>query len=138
MTELTWQDPPSRTGGKTRAWEPVVEQLKANPGKWALVAEDWTYSAPPAAFRQAGCEATARRNKAENGAKKTWSIYARYPVKKSPAPSPAKAQVEKAANNGTALTPPPTARAPLPPPKNSGGYSQFLANQRAGTAAARS
>lgn len=132
MVELKWQDPPSRSGGKSNDWDLVIEQLKANPGKWALVAADWGYSAPPTAFRQQGCEATARRNKGQEGEKKTWSVYARSPIKVTPVAS-AKLLVEKAIATGTALTPPtpaPGRQAPVRP-ANDMGLNKFIADRRA-------
>jgi len=143
MTELKWQDPPARRGGTGADYSVVIDKLKERPGKWALIADAWKTSAPPAAFRQNGCEATARRN----AGSKTWSVYARFPAPASSAPaaSPAKgaekAKVQEAVRTGTALTPPPAAaRQPKPPaagspasvrPANDMGLSKFLADRRA-------
>ncbi|MDN4645379.1 hypothetical protein [Arthrobacter sp. PsM3] len=139
MVELTWQDPPSRRGGTSADYDAVIEVLKENPGKWALISAEWKTTTPPSAFKQNGCEATARRNKDS----KTWSVYARFPRPKTqPAPTAKvdaeKAQVRQAIQTGTALTPPPAAapKRPAPAaepvrPSNDMGMSQFLAARRA-------
>jgi hypothetical protein len=134
MVEIVWQDPPSR-GGK--GYEQIIEALKQNPGKWALVNPKWKTSAAPAAFRQHGCEATTRKN--DDG--KTWSFYARSPMPKAQprpaAPSPAddKAAVHRAVQTGTALIPPPPV-IPRPkvgeePPAEDPGLSKYLEARRA-------
>jgi hypothetical protein len=133
MVEIVWQDPPSR-GGK--GYELVIEALKQNPGKWALINPKWKTSAAPAAFRQNGCEATTRKN--DDG--KTWSFYARSPIPKAqprpaaPAPDD-KAAVQRAVQTGTALIPPPPA-VPRPkvgeePPAADPGLSKYLEARRA-------
>ena len=40
--EMNWQEPPApKSGGRSRGrWDHVYEQLRENPGKWALVAEN--------------------------------------------------------------------------------------------------
>lgn len=132
MVELTWQDPPRRSGGKGSDYDLVIESLKANPGRWAQVSADWKTSAAPAAFRQNGCEVTTRRNKATDG-EKTWSVYARCPVKVTPV-SEDKLKVDKAIATGTALTPPalaPPRRQGSTPPANDFGLSKFVADRRA-------
>lgn len=133
MVEIVWQDPPSR-GGK--GYEHFIEALKQNPGKWALVSPDWKTTAPPSAFRQNGCEATARKN--VDG--KTWSVYARAPIPKGqprPAAPPAdsKPAVQRAVQTGTALVPP-TPAVPRPkvgeePPAADPGLSNYLEKRRA-------
>lgn len=42
MTALKWVDPPKAvTGpGAVGKWSPVADELRANPGVWALIAED--------------------------------------------------------------------------------------------------
>lgn len=138
MVELTWQDPPSRRGSLHGTYEPIIEALKENPGRWALVMDNWKTSSPPAAFKQKGCEATARRNEGS----KTWSVYARFPRPKAttpaaPAPGAAdKAKVRQAIQSGTALTPPPPAPKKGSPAANAAGVadmglSKFLADRRA-------
>ena len=132
MEEIVWQDPPKGRGGRSLNYAVLIETLKAHPGRWALIANDWKTSAGPAAFRQNGCEVTTRRNKDDKDGEKTWSIYARYPIKVIP-PSPAKARVENAIATGTALKPP-GPRAPrkgTPAPANDMGLSSFLAQRRA-------
>ena len=109
MVEIIWREPPPSISSEKAE---VLAELQKNPGRWALVPK--------------------------------YDVYARWPegkagaAKTATAASPSKAPaVEKAISTGTALKPPATSpRAPLPAPKASGGYSQFLANQRAGTVAA--
>ena len=127
-----WQDPPRGRGGRSLNYGALIEALQSNPGRWALIANDWRTSAGPAAFRQNGCEVTTRRNKDDKDGEKTWSVYARYPIKTLP-PSPEKARVDAAVATGTALKPAP---APAPrrgsvAPANDMGLSKFLADRRA-------
>ncbi|AYN59042.1 hypothetical protein PBI_RYAN_52 [Arthrobacter phage Ryan] len=144
MVEIIWQDPPPRKAGAQGAYAQLIEALKKNPGRWALVSKDWKTSSPPAAFRQAGCEATCRRN----ADKKSWSIYARYAPKgripadpATQAATPAapkkdsKAAVQKAVAAGTALRPPapavPRRTSAATPPPNDFGLAKFRADREA-------
>lgn len=34
MSELVWKEPPE---SRAMRWEPVIAELQANPGRWALV-----------------------------------------------------------------------------------------------------
>lgn len=132
MVEIEWQDPPARAAGRGNDYSSTIDALKANPGKWALVIKDWKTTAAPAAFRQAGCEATTRRN----ADKKTWSVYVRFPQAAPKARADAgqaqKRPVDQAVRNGTALKPP-AQRPQLPAPEASGGFTKFLQSQRAGS-----
>jgi hypothetical protein len=41
MTPLRWETPPASLRNRTRRnWQEVADSLKANPGNWAVVAED--------------------------------------------------------------------------------------------------
>lgn len=136
MVEIKWQNPPSRSRLGTQ-YEEIIDELKKNPGRWALITETWKTSGPPAAFKNADCQATCRANKDT----KTWSLYARYPAGLAPAaakaPDAGKAAVAKAVATGTALTPPPPApkRAAAATaevrPANDFGMSKFLADRHA-------
>ena len=141
MVEIKWQNPPSRSSLGTM-YDEIVEELKKNPGRWALVSEDWKTSAPPAALRKAGCESTCRANK--DAKVKSWRLYARFPDggATGPQPRPAdngKAAVANAVATGTALTPPPVApRRPAPAtpveavqPANDFGMGAFRAARAA-------
>jgi hypothetical protein len=136
MAELLWQDPPPKHSNRGNDYSATIEELKANPGKWALVLPEWKTSAAPAAFRQAGCEATTRQNKD----KKAYSVYARYPAAAAPktradAGHGRKSATAQAVSNGTALKQPPQpAPRQLPEPQATGGFTKFLASQRAGNA----
>ena len=52
MAPLKWEDPPGvgRTSSATYAAD--IEELKQNPGEWALVKEVWRTNHAPAAFVQ--------------------------------------------------------------------------------------
>lgn len=134
MTELVWQDPPPRRKD-ANSYAAEIEALKANPGKWALITKDWKTSSAPSAFKQAGCETTSRRNP---GTDKSFSVYARFPLAapkvRADAGIARTSKVQQAVSSGTALQPAAPARPQLPAPKASGGYSQFLAKQRNGSA----
>ena len=128
---LSWQDPPTRNPGRGNDYSKIIEQLKAKPGQWALVIKDWKTTAAPAAFRQAGCEATTRRN----ADKKTWSVYVRFPAGgpkvRADAGQGRKTDTGQSATPGAAVQPPtPAVPRQLPAPEASGGYSKFLASQR--------
>lgn len=136
---LVWKEPPPRRSGVSAAYDGVIEQLKDNPGKWALVTDEWSTSAAPAALAKAGCEVTCRRIKDSNP--KKFEVYARYPEPNPVADpkSPGKAEVKKAISAGTALKPPPGAPAkpkakepaPAPGPANDFGLSAFRAGRAA-------
>lgn len=140
MVEIIWREPPPSISSEKAE---VLAELQKNPGRWALVQQDKSSSGSAAPWQKIGCQARAhRKNPGEKVPK--YDVYARWPeaktgtAKTATATGPSKAPaVEKAISTGTALKPPaPVTRAPLPAPKASGGYSQFLANQRAGTVAA--
>lgn len=84
MAELTWEEPPVK-GRNRNDWESIAASLKANPNKWAVVAENVSAStgthirhgrltafAPEGAF-----EARVSGAKADNGGRAE-KIYARY------------------------------------------------------------
>lgn len=132
MVEIIWKEPPPSISSEKAE---VIAELQKQPGRWALVQQDKSSSGSAAPWQKIGCQARAhRKNPGEKVPK--YDVYARWPeakagAAKAAAAAPAKsASVDKAISTGTALRP------PLPAPKNSGGYSQFLANQRAGTVAA--
>jgi hypothetical protein len=80
MSELKWQDPPPgrRLGGKVGAQriDADVEELKANPGRWALIAESVT-SPVLLSYRKRGCEVRISTVKPKPNAR--YDIYARWP-----------------------------------------------------------
>lgn len=142
MVEIIWKEPPPSISSEKAE---VIAELQKQPGRWALVQQDKSSSSSAAPWQKIGCQAKAhRKNPGEKVPK--YDVYARWPEVKASKPAPAatpkplpvgRAAVEQAVSSGTALKPAPAAaRPPLPAPKASGGYSQFLANQRAGTIAA--
>ena len=84
MSELTWEEPPVK-GRNRNDWDAIAASLKANPNRWAVVAENVSAStgthirhgrltafAPEGAF-----EARVSGAKADNGGRAE-KIYARY------------------------------------------------------------
>ena len=136
MVEIIWQDPPPSISTEKAE---VIAELQKHPGRWALVQQDKSSSSSAAPWQKIGCQAKAhRKNPGEKVPK--YDVYARWPEAKTGKAGPAAAQKPPTVAQavGTAIRPPAPARPTLPAPKNSGGYSQFLANQRAGTVAAGS
>ncbi|MET4095136.1 hypothetical protein [Arthrobacter sp. UYCu712] len=132
MVEILWEEPPVRLLKRDEHYDSIITELKNNPGRWACVNKEWKSSSIPPAFKRAGCEGTARRNK--DG--KTFSVYVRYPegAAKEAALATDKAKVRQAVKSGTALTPPP--RAPKGPatavnvkPANDFGLAAFRAGR---------
>lgn len=72
---LVWKDPP-RGQSRRADTDLLVEELRANPGVWALVEVD-AWSACKAKYERRGCE--ARTVKVSDGPTKH-DIYARWPV----------------------------------------------------------
>ena len=73
---VTFQDPPaSSRRGRQSKWVVVVDQLKANPGQWALLVPS-TKNASTAAYlkQQYGLDATIRKVDDDGNV----AIYARY------------------------------------------------------------
>lgn len=139
MVEIMWQDPPTRRQ-RPGEYESAIAELKKHPGRWALISAEWKTAHAPNAFRQAGCEITSRRNKDAEDGTKSWSVYARFPLRKpsaeeAKAAAAEKAAVQKAVKTGTALTPPPKAVVRTQPvevrPGNDMGLTKFLADRRA-------
>lgn len=84
MTELTWEEPPVK-GRNRNDWDSIAASLKANPNKWAVVAENVSASTGThirhgrlTAFAPEGTfEARVSGAKADNGGRAE-KIYARY------------------------------------------------------------
>lgn len=80
MSEIKWQEPPADARGRDK-WGPVADELRAQPGRWALVAEGVSASMSTAfkrgriiAFQPAGSFEAVTRNVVDGRA----DIYARY------------------------------------------------------------
>lgn len=81
MTEIQWKNPPSSIRGQGRASriDKVVSALKENPGRWALVAENYTTGAG-VTYTKRGCEITTRSTgKKSQAGNLLFDIYARWP-----------------------------------------------------------
>lgn len=140
MVEIIWKEPPPSISNEKAE---VIAELQKQPGRWALVQQDKSSSSSAAPWQKIGCQAKAhRKNPGEKVPK--YDVYAGWPEAKASKPASAtppkplpvgRVAVEQAVSTGTAIKPPAPAapRPSLPAPKASGGYSQFLANQRAGT-----
>jgi hypothetical protein len=73
---LIWEDPPPRIRGGSTEPPDWLAELKAHPGKWAIVIARAKSNSTAASLRKRwGIEVTARGNKADG-----WKIYARVPV----------------------------------------------------------
>lgn len=76
---VEWSEPPIRTGRgrdprKSALFNNVVEALRAEPGKWAIVRTDCSEKgARP--FKRRGCETSVRADGAG-----TFTVWARWPV----------------------------------------------------------
>lgn len=138
MVEMIWKEPPPAVSSEKAA---ILAELKKNPGRWALVQSRYKSTSGAAPWKKLGCEATHRRADTTEGKSTEYDIYARWPEEAAPPAGKAdqKATVAKAVAGGTALTPPPPplprrAGPPAPPPADAaGGYTKFLASQRAGS-----
>lgn len=72
-TQIVWAEPP-RT---TKKWGPVLDALRANPGRWALIAQNVSHG-QASYFKSKGFEVSSKT--AELGYKKgNADIYARWP-----------------------------------------------------------
>lgn len=83
--QIKFEDPePSRRRGLQNPWPEIADELRRNPNRWALIAEDYwaslgsfIRSGTYKDFRPAGSfEATARKVNQKTG--KAERIYARY------------------------------------------------------------
>lgn len=99
MSELTWEEPPVK-GRNRNNWDAIAASLKANPNRWAVVAENVSASTGThirhgrlTAFAPEGTfEARVAGAKAENGGRAD-KIYARYVGTASVEPVTASAHV---------------------------------------------
>ena len=116
MVEIKWQDPPSRRGGTGVDYSAVIETLKSNPGKWALINNAWKTSSAPMAFRQTVAKLPPDGTKAQRRGAFTRGTRSHG----SSAPS--------AGTEHPRAAPKPAHRQPLPPAP---WELQFLADRRA-------
>lgn len=106
--ELEWRDPPTPAAA---AYEPILRELRARPGKWARVQKDRSTSNGAASWAKLGCEAKAiRANPGEKPPR--YDIYVRWPALPQPEPKRPSEGTVKAVTNGTAVV----QRPPLPSP----------------------
>lgn len=145
MKTLQWKEPPpaeSNRGLHAETRE-IIDQLKANPGKWALVVESATSSGATTRWKKRGCEATIRRAEKVNG-KYRYDVYARWPEKPAeggrnegagapstvtkPGPRPAPAAPKPAA-------PPAASSGERPAPSGDPGLDNYMAQRRQRTGA---
>ena len=72
MTEIVWKNPP-RSRADHLDWDAIADQLKANPGRWALVAPSYgNRKCAPATSR--GLTIVSR----QVGESARFDIYARF------------------------------------------------------------
>lgn len=74
---MKWQEPPTpRRSSKYKTKTDLdVEELRANPGAWALVAEKRVGNSARQKYVQRGCEARSYRHPGG-----LYDVYARWPV----------------------------------------------------------
>jgi hypothetical protein len=112
MTELTWEEPPVK-GRNRNDWNTIAASLKANPNKWAVVAENVSASTGThirhgrlTAFAPEGTfEARVSGAKADNGGRAE-KIYARYVGTASAEPVTASAHVTETVEDSLPVTEP--------------------------------
>jgi hypothetical protein len=106
--KIVWKEPPPPKTGN----DAVLVELKANPGRWALLAEGKASSGMGTPWRKLGCETrTVRTNPGD--AKPRYDLYVRWPAQKSlgnlsvprpaPRPAPDPAAVQRATQEATAF-----------------------------------
>lgn len=74
MANIKWQEPPA--DGRSGEFHGILQELKAHPGRWALIAEGVSASRSTTIKRTPGYEATVRKSKQGNGSK--YDLYARF------------------------------------------------------------
>jgi hypothetical protein len=75
VDSLTWEPPPPVSRGqRSSKYDPIVEQLKANPGQWTQVL--WNVnSASARVFIKKGCEITTRSTGDGSGRVNVWAMF---------------------------------------------------------------
>ena len=69
-TGLVWEEPPAqlKRRGRRSIWEPIITELKSNPGMWAKVGEDIATATPARLKRKhPGLESRGQMNPARKG-----------------------------------------------------------------------
>lgn len=83
--QILWEDPPQGRGGRPShgRYEPVVEQLRTKPGKWAVVSEAPAdkisrLDSPRKKLKELGAEAITR-TVVQDDESRVARLYARWP-----------------------------------------------------------
>lgn len=118
LKPIKQSDPPPmkrKTGPRASKYDPVIEELKQNPGKWFLVCEDVT-TTTSRVFKDKGCKTTTR---AHEGAERphrvdVWAMWPNGDGKDetSPAKKAAPAAAKKPAVKKAAATKKPSVKKP--------------------------
>lgn len=76
---MKWQDPPRSERGPARSQEmdEMADELKRNPGRWALIREGVAIGSSSAAYKRRGLETAFRQRPGDPG---RWDLYARAPL----------------------------------------------------------
>jgi hypothetical protein len=75
VTAVKWQDPPS---APRYNWDSIAEELRSNPGQWALVAEGYSTNACKAMTRR-GMQIRSHRLTGLHRREQAYDIYAMFP-----------------------------------------------------------
>lgn len=74
VTGIKWQEPPS---APRYDWDAIAEELRSNPGEWALVAEGYSTNNCRSMTRR-GMEIRSHRLTGLHRSQQAYDIYARY------------------------------------------------------------
>lgn len=77
MVDMRWELPPDPDRGSWAKWKPMADELKENPGEWALIMEGADYRQMTSArscFAKYGCRVRIRKQP-EDGGWNVWAVY---------------------------------------------------------------
>lgn len=84
---MKWEEPPAPAHSTAAQIEAEVRELKANPGRWALVREGMASTGATMPWKERGCETTSRKN--AEGRVDVWARWNGGPESDDAEPDPA-------------------------------------------------